>query len=112
MRSASARAPSGSMHEIVVAELKRGTPRYASSPSPCDWKYARSASSWRLSASSRFVVERLKVHDVERALDRVARPSEVRDRGFPLALRPPRTSERSLHRDVQAGKISGQRRVQ
>jgi GAF domain-containing protein len=30
----------------------------------------------------------------------------------PLALRPPRTSERSLHRDVQAGKISGQRRVQ
>jgi len=81
MRSASARAPSGSMHEIVVAELKRGTPRYASSPSPCDWKYARSASSWRLSASSRFVVERLKVHDVERALDRVARPSEVRDRG-------------------------------
>ena len=26
MRSASARAPSGSMHEIVVPELKRGTP--------------------------------------------------------------------------------------
>jgi hypothetical protein len=59
MRSASARAPSGSMHEIVVPELKRGTPRFAGSPSPYDWTYTRSASSWRLSASSRFVVERL-----------------------------------------------------
>jgi hypothetical protein len=81
MRSASARAPSGSMHEIIVPELKRGTPRYASSPSPCDWKYARSASSWRLSASSRFVVERLKFTTSNAFSIRVARPSEVRDRG-------------------------------